>query len=323
MKKLIALLLAAVTMLSMMAACGNAADDAADDKFVIGVCQLIKHDALDAATQGFMDALKEALGDRVEFKLENAAGDSNTCSTIVNTFVNDNVDLILANATPALQAAASATGEIPILGTSITEYGVALEIEGFNGTVGGNISGTSDLAPLDEQAAMLAELFPDAKNVGLLYCSAEANSTYQVETVKKELEGKGIACTLYPFADTNDLQAVVQKAADTSDVIYVPTDNQCASAGETIESINHAKAAGVPIISGEENACAIFGAATLTISYYDLGVTTGKMAAQILKGEADIATMPIAYAEATKKYNKEICDDLQLTIPEGYTPIGQ
>ena len=231
------------------------------------------------------------------------------------------MDLILANATPALQAAASATGEIPILGTSITEYGVALEIEGFNGTVGGNISGTSDLAPLDEQAAMLVELFPDAKNVGLLYCSAEANSTYQVETVKKELEGKGIACTLYPFADTNDLQAVVQKAADTSDVIYVPTDNQCASAGETIDGV--CRDAGVPIISGEENACAIFGAATLTISYYDLGVTTGKMAAQILKGEADIATMPIAYAEATKKYNKEICDDLQLTIPEGYTPIGQ
>ena len=317
MKKLIAILLAAMLLVSL-AACGGAQEE---EKYVVGICQLIKHDALDAATQGFMDALKEALGDRVEFKLENAAGDSNTCSTIVNTFVNDNVDLILANATPALQAAASATGEIPILGTSITEYGVALEIEGFNGTVGGNISGTSDLAPLDEQADMLLELFPDAKNVGLLYCSAEANSTYQVETVKKELEGKGIVCTLYPFADTNDLQAVVQKAADTSDVIYVPTDNQCASAGETIDGV--CRDAGVPIISGEENACAIFGAATLTISYYDLGVTTGKMAAQILKGEADIATMPIAYADATKKYNKEICDDLQLTIPEGYTPIGQ
>ena len=317
MKKITAIILAAMLLLSLTA-CGGAQEDG---KYVVGICQLIKHDALDAATQGFMDALKEELGDRVEFKLENASGDSNTCSTIVNTFVNDNVDLILANATPALQAAASATGEIPILGTSITEYGVALEIEGFNGTVGGNISGTSDLAPLDEQAAMLVELFPDAKNVGLLYCSAEANSTYQVETVKTELEKKGITCTLYPFADTNDLQAVVQKAADVSDVIYVPTDNQCASAGETIDGV--CRDAGVPIISGEENACALFGAATLTISYYDLGVTTGKMAAQILKGEADIATMPIAYADATKKYNKEICDDLQLTIPEGYTPIGQ
>ena len=317
MKRIVATLLAAMLLFSLTA-CGGTQEDG---KYVVGICQLIKHDALDAATQGFMDALTEELGDRVEFKLENAAGDSNTCSTIVNTFVNDNVDLILANATPALQAAASATGEIPILGTSITEYGVALEIEGFNGTVGGNISGTSDLAPLDEQAAMLVELFPEAKTVGLLYCSAEANSTYQVETVKKELEKKGITCTFYPFADTNDLQAVVQKAADSSDVIYVPTDNQCASAGETIDGV--CRDAGVPIISGEENACALFGAATLTISYYDLGVTTGKMAAQILKGETDIATMPIAYAQATKKYNKEICDDLQLTVPEGYTPIGQ
>jgi len=317
MKKITAILLAALLLLSITA-CGGAQEEG---KYVVGICQLIKHDALDAATQGFMDALKEELGDQVEFKLENAAGDSNTCSTIVNTFVNDNVDLILANATPALQAAASATGEIPILGTSITEYGVALEIEGFNGTVGGNISGTSDLADLSEQAAMLVELFPNAGKVGLLYCSAEANSTYQVETVKKELEKKGLTCTFYPFADTNELQAVVQKAADASDVIYVPTDNQCASAGETIDGV--CRDAGVPIISGEENACAIFGAATLTISYYDLGVTTGKMAAQILRGEADIATMPIAYAQATKKYNKEICEDLNLTIPEGYTPIGQ
>lgn len=317
MKKITAILLAALLLLSITA-CGGTQEEG---KYVVGICQLIKHDALDAATQGFMDALKEELGDQVEFKLENAAGDSNTCSTIVNTFVNDNVDLILANATPALQAAASATGEIPILGTSITEYGVALEIEGFNGTVGGNISGTSDLADLSEQAAMLVELFPNAGKVGLLYCSAEANSTYQVETVKKELEKKGLTCTFYPFADTNELQAVVQKAADASDVIYVPTDNQCASAGETIDGV--CRDAGVPIISGEENACAIFGAATLTISYYDLGVTTGKMAAQILRGEADIATMPIAYAQATKKYNKEICEDLNLTIPEGYTPIGQ
>lgn len=317
MKKITAILLAALLLLSITA-CGGAQEEG---KYVVGICQLIKHDALDAATQGFMDALKEELGDQVEFKLENAAGDSNTCSTIVNTFVNDSVDLILANATPALQAAASATGEIPILGTSITEYGVALEIEGFNGTVGGNISGTSDLADLSEQAAMLVELFPNAGKVGLLYCSAEANSTYQVETVKKELEKKGLTCTFYPFADTNELQAVVQKAADASDVIYVPTDNQCASAGETIDGV--CRDAGVPIISGEENACAIFGAATLTISYYDLGVTTGKMAAQILRGEADIATMPIAYAQATKKYNKEICEDLNLTIPEGYTPIGQ
>ena len=324
MKKILAILLAAMMMLSMVACTAAPADENNGDaaqKYVVGICQLIKHDALDAATQGFKDALVAALGDAVEFKEENASGDSNTCATIVNTFVNDEVDLIMANATPALQAAAAATDEIPILGTSVTEYGVALEIENFSGTVGTNISGTSDLADLKEQAAMLIEWFPEAKNVGLLYCSAEPNSTYQVNTVKAELEGKGLTCTLYSFADTNDLQAVVQKAADASDVIYVPTDNQCASAVESIDSI--CRDAGVPIIAGEEGICKGCGVATLSISYYDLGVKTGEMAAKILKGEADISTMPIEYAEATKKYNAEICTALNLTVPEGYAAIGE
>ncbi len=325
MKRIFAILMAAAMLLSMAACTSDApagTGDQAQEKYVVGICQLIQHDALDAATEGFMDALKEALGDAVEFKLENASGDANTCSTIVNSFVTDEVDLIMANATPALQAAASATEDIPILGTSVTEYGVALELDNFNGTVGGNISGTSDLAPLKDQAAMLLEWFPDAKNVGLVYCSAEANSIYQVNTVKAELEGKGVTCTTYPFADTNELQAVVQKAADASEVIYVPTDNQCASAAETIDGI--CRDAGVPIIAGEEGICAGCGIATLSISYYDLGVTTGKMAAKILKGEADIATMPIAYAENfTKKYNAEICTALNLTAPEGYVAIGE
>ena len=325
MKKILALVLAAMLVLSMAACTANPSGNNGGDtakKYVVGICQLIKHDALDAATEGFMDALKEALGaENVEFKLENAAGDSNTCSTIVNSFVTDEVDLIMANATPALQAAAAATEDIPILGTSVTEYGVALEIDNFSGTVGTNISGTSDLADLKEQANMLVEWFPDAKNVGMLYCSAEPNSTYQVETVKKELEGKGLTCTFYPFADTNELQAVVQKAAAASDVIYVPTDNQCASATETIDGV--CRDAGVPIIAGEEGICKGCGVATLSISYYDLGVTTGKMAAQILKGEADIATMPIQYAEATKKYNKEICTALNIPVPDGYAAIGE
>ena len=143
----------------------------------MGICQLVQHVALDAATEGFMDAIKEQLGEEnVTFDLQNAQGDSNTCSTIINSIVSEDVDLILANATAALQAAQAGTNEIPILGTSVTEYGVALGIDDFNGTVGGNISGTSDLAPLDEQAAMLNELFPDAKNVALLYCSAAATS---------------------------------------------------------------------------------------------------------------------------------------------------
>ena len=286
----------------------------------MGICQLVTHDALDAATQGFMDALNEALPGQVEFDVQNAAGDSNTCSTIVNSFVADGVDLILANATPALQAATAATADIPILGTSVTEYGVALNIQGFDGTVGGNVSGTSDLAPLDQQAAMIYELFPDAETVGLIYCSAEANSQYQVDTVKAELEKLGYTCELYPFADSNDAAAVTQTACDASDVIYVPTDNTVASNTGIVDNI--CQPAGVPVVAGEEGIAKGCGVATLSISYYDLGVTTGKMAAQILTGEADISSMPIAYAENfTPKYNPVICEALGLTLPENYVAI--
>ena len=290
------------------------------EPFRVGICQLVTHDALDAATQGFMDALTEELGaDNVTFDVQNAAGDSNTCSTIVNSFVADSVDLIMANATPALQAASAATADIPILGTSVTEYGVALGIDDFTGTVGGNVSGTSDLAPLDQQASMILELFPDVKTVGLLYCSAEANSQYQVDTVKKYLEEKGVACTLYPFADSNDVAAVTQTACDASDVIYVPTDNTVAA--NTAIVANICLPAGKPVIAGEEGMAKGCGVATLSISYYDLGATTGKMAAKILKGEADISTMPIEYAPATPKYNAAMCEKLNITPLEGYTAI--
>ena len=336
LSKLTALLSAAAMTLSL-AACssGNAAstpapadtstptDTAAPSEgatYTVGICQLVTHDALDAATQGFMDALNEALPGQVEFDVQNAAGDSNTCSTIVNSFVADGVDLILANATPALQAATAATADIPILGTSVTEYGVALNIQGFDGTVGGNVSGTSDLAPLDQQAAMIYELFPDAETVGLIYCSAEANSQYQVDTVKAELEKLGYTCELYPFADSNDAAAVTQTACDASDVIYVPTDNTVASNTGIVDNI--CQPAGVPVVAGEEGIAKGCGVATLSISYYDLGVTTGKMAAQILIGEADISSMPIAYAENfTPKYNPVICEALGLTLPENYVAI--
>ena len=326
MKKLLAILLAAMMVLSL-AACGGSDTETAqtgaaeDEKFVVGVCQLLPHEALDAATKGFEDTLKAEFGDKVEVVIELAGGDSALCSTIVNGFVADEVDLIMANATPALQAAYAATEDIPILGTSITEYGVALDLDDFNGVVGGNVSGTSDLAPLTEQAAMIVEWFPDAKNIGLLYCSAEANSIYQVETVKAELEAKGLTATLYAFSDTNELPAVAQKAAAESEVIYIPTDNQAASAAETIDGI--CRPAGVPIIAGEEGLCKGCGVATLSISYYNLGVATAKQAIQILKGEADIAEMPIAYDEApVKKYNQEICAELGIKIPEGYEAIG-
>ena len=337
MKKILAILLTLCMVLAMSACSSSApaatqapaADAPATEApapeakvYKVGICQLVQHVALDAATQGFMDRLTEILGEgNVEFDNQNASGDVATCASIVNAFVSDEVDLIMANATPALQAAAAATADIPILGTSVTEYGVAMDIKDFNGTVGGNISGTSDLAPLDKQAEMIKEWFPDAKNVGLLYCSGEANSQYQVDTVKKYLEEMGYTATLYPFTDSNDMMAVTQTAADASDVIYVPTDNTVAAGTGIVDPI--CQAAGVPVIAGEEGICAGCGVATLSISYYDLGVKTAEMAAQVLTGEADISTMPIGYADKqTPKYNAAICDALGLTPLAGYEAIG-
>lgn len=304
------------------AAASDTTAAAGGDTYTIGICQLVQHDALDAATLGFKDAVTEALGDAVTFDEQNAQGDSNTCSTIMNSFVSNNVDLIMANATPALQAAQAGTNDIPILGTSVTEYGVTLGIDNFDGTVGGNISGTADLAPLDEQAAMLKELFPDASKVGLLYCSAEANSQYQVDTVKAALEELGYTCEYYAFSDSNDLSTIVTKAASSSDVIYVPTDNTAAANTEIINNI--CQPAGVPVIAGEEGICKGCGVATLSISYYDLGVATGKMAVKILTGESNISEMPIEYApQFTKKYNKTICDALGVTVPDDYVAIEE
>ena len=237
-------------------------------------------------------------------------------TTLFYTFVSKKVDLIMANATPALQAAYNATAEIPILGTSVTEYGVALGIDNFSGTVGGNVSGTSDLAPLTEQADMILELLPETKTVGLLYCSAEPNSEYQVQVVEEYLTGKGITCTRYSFSDSNDVAAVTTKAAADSDVIYIPTDNTAASCTETIGSI--VLNAKTPVVAGEKGLCTGCGVATLSISYYDLGYKTGEMAAQVLTGEADIAEMPIQYAPATKMYNPTMCEALGITAPEGY-----
>lgn len=318
MRKITKLLTLAMVgaMAFSLAVCGAA--DAA--KYKVGVCQLVQHDALDAATKGFCDTLKAEFGDDVEIDEQNAQNDTATCATIINSFVSTGVDLILANATPALQAAQAGTNKIPILGTSVTEYGVALGIKDFNGTVGGNVSGTSDLAPLKDQAAMLLELFPDTKKVGLLYCSAEANSQYQVDTVKAALEEKGITCTMYAFSDSNDLATITTNAANNSDVIYVPTDNTAAANTSIVDNI--CRPAKVPVIAGEEGICDGCGVATLSISYYDIGVGTGKMAIKILKGEADISKMPIEYApKFTKKYNKRICEALGIKVPADYVPI--
>jgi putative ABC transport system substrate-binding protein len=310
---------AAASSTASSAAASAAGSAASGESYTVGICQLVQHAALDAATQGFEDALTAAFGENVTFDFQNAQGDSATCATIANGFVSSGVDLIMANATPALQAAQAATNTIPVLGTSVTEYGVALGLTDFDGTVGGNISGTSDLAPLDQQADMIVEWMPDAKKVGLLYCSAEANSQYQVDEVQKYLEEKGITATQYAFSDSNDLSSVCQKAADENDALYVPTDNTVAANTGIVDGI--CRPAKKPVFAGEEGICAGCGVATLSISYYDLGYTTGEMAVKILNGEADISTLPIEYTDVTKKYNKAVCDDLGLTVPEGYEEI--
>lgn len=320
MKKIIALLLT-LLMVTAFTACDTApAED--DGKYVVGICQLTQHVALDAATKGFMDALTEEFGDNVTFELKNANNDQNACPTIIANLVSADVDLIMANATPALTAAVNGTDTIPVLGTSITEYGTALEIDNFNGLVGGNVSGTSDLAPLDQQADMLVDLFPEAKTVAMLYCSAEANSDYQVKKVTEYLTAKGLTCVNYAFTDSNDVSIVAKNAADNADVIYIPTDNTAADCTETINNV----IGDTPVFAGEEGICSGCGVATLCISYYDLGVKTGKMAAKILKGEADISEMKIEYVETfTKKYNKAKCEQLNIDTAaleeKGYTAI--
>ena len=331
-KRITSLILALVLALSLcLTGCGSQGGDTQepagdstgsdDAKYTVGICQLVQHDALDAATQGFIDALNEALPGQVKIVEKNASGHSVNCSTIVNGFVSDGVDLIMANATPALTAAASATSDIPILGTSITAYGVALDMDDFTGTVGGNISGTSDLADLEKQAAMITEWFPETKKVALLFCSAEPNSRYQIEGVAKYLADAGIETEEYAFTDTNDVASVAQAACDYADVIYIPTDNTAAANTEAIANV--LIPAGVPAICGEEGLCSGCGVATLSISYYDLGKTTGQMAAKILTGEANISEMPIEYfPDPVKKYNPAICEALGITVPEDYVAIG-
>ena len=328
-KKLFALILAGLMTLSL-AACGGSQSDSEDgapadsgdgQSYVVGVCQLAPHPALDAATQGFTDALKEALGDQVEIKNQNAGGEVPNCTTIIDGFVAENVDLILANATPALTAAASATSEIPILGTAVTNYGVALDLDTTEDKVlGGNIAGTSDLAPLDQQAAMLQELFPDAKNVGLLYCSAEPNSMFQVETIQGYLEDMGYTCTQYPFTDVNDLSSVAQNAADNSDVLYIPTDNTAANNAETIANV--VVPAKVPVVAGEEGICKGCGCVTLSIDYYELGQITGQQAVEILTGAKSVSETAIGFdTTLEKKFNAANCEALGITVPEDYVAI--
>ena len=320
-KKIIAMAMLMALSLTSLAACGKSGSQSnPNSKYKVGVCQLVQHAALDAATEGFTAALKDELGDEVSVEVQNASGDSATCATICNTFVSEGVDLIMGNATPALVSASQATASIPIVGTSITDYATALDISDWNGKTGINVTGASDLAPLDKQAELLKELFPDAKKVGIVYCTAEANSKYQSTEITKTLKSMGYEVTEFTFSDSNDIQSVVTNACSNSDVLYIPTDNQAAAATETINNV--ALAAKVPIVCGEEGICEGCGVATLSISYYDMGYNAGKMAAKILKEGADPSTMDIQYSnEFTKKYNADICKTLGITPPDGYVAI--
>lgn len=294
----------------------------AQEQYRVGICQILTHEAVEQAAQGFRDALDAELGaGAVLYDMKDASGDAGICTLIINDFIADEVDLILANGTPALQAAAASTADIPILGTSVTEYGVALGIEDFSGLVGGNVSGTSDLAPMDLQAQMIPELFPQARTVGLLYCSAEPNSLYQVENVKACLEGMNLTAIPYPFTDSNDMAAVTQSACENVDVIYIPTDNTVAANATIVDNL--CQPAGIPVVTGDTGTCSIAGAAVLGISYYELGQVTGRMAAKVLTGESDISSMPIAYVEnVTHQYNPLICEALGITVPDGYVPLN-
>ena len=324
--KILSLILAMTLVLAAASVLTSCTDDG---KYTVGIVQLVTHPALDAATKGFKDAVIAGLGEEnVTFDEQNASNDVAMCKTITDSFAASGVDLIMANATPALQAAVKSTNTIPVLGTSVTEYGVALNIDNFNGPVGGTVSGTSDLAPLDQQAQMVLDLVPNVKTVGLLYCGAEANSVYQVNVVKEYLEGKGVTCKTYTFTDTNDVSAVASTAAAENDALYVPTDNTAASCANAIyNAMGDSKK---PIIAGEEGICKGCGIATLSIDYYDLGYATGEMAVKILKGEADISTMAIQYtpeAKLTKKYNKNICEatgiDIAALEAKGFVAIAE
>ena len=297
------------------------------EEYTVGIVQLVTHDALDAATKGFKDALTEELakeGKTVKFKEQNAAGDSTTCTTIANNFVAKKVDLIMANATAALQASANATLNIPILGTSITEYGVALDLKNFDGVIGNNVSGTSDLAPLAEQAEMMRTLMPERKKIALLYCSGEPNSDYQVKAVKAELEKQeGYQCKTFSFTDSNDISSIVNGiVSEGYEAVYIPTDNTAASNSAVIDSI--LRPARIPVFAGEEGICKGCGFATLSISYYNIGKKTGEMAAEVLLGKTDITKLAIQYDEApVKKYHAARCSAFGITIPEGYVAIEE
>lgn len=328
MKKMAGILAASMAAVLAMTACGGSSEPAENNDaeggdaktYTVGIVQQLEHPALDAATEGFRDKLTELLGDSVTFDYQNAQGEQTNCTTIATKFVSNNVDLIMANATTALQSAAAATGDIPIVGTSVTDYKTAGVIE-ENDAPGRNVTGVSDLAPVDEQIALLQRVCPDAEKVAIVYCSAEPNSIFQSELAQQYLGDAGLEFAEYTAADSNEVQAVITKAISECDTVYIPTDNTMANNMEIIKNVT--VPAKVPVICGEENMCGGGGLATLSISYYELGQKAGEMAYDILVNGAEPASMPIEYVSEniTPKYNAETVAALGIEIPEDLVAI--
>ena len=297
---------------------GSAAEEANADALQIGIVQTQAHVALDRAREGFEDGLTEAgytIGEDVVIDYQNAQGDQSNLNTITSQFASDKKDLVLAIATQAAVQMASASSDIPIVGTAITDYESVGLVES-NDAPGGNVTGTSDMNPISDQLALMQQLLPDMTNVGVMYCSAEENSRVQVEQFTQEAEAAGLTVTEMTISNVNEIQqAATSLTGEDIQAIYVPTDNTLASAMTTLTGVtNEAK---IPVFTGEVGMLAGGGLATVSVDYYELGKQTGAMAAQILKGEATPADMPIEMPETTTtEINQEIVDLLGITVPD-------
>ncbi len=306
MKKILALVLALLMVLSLCACGGSGSSEGA---YKVGICQLMVHDSLDKATQGFQDALTEELkaaGKTVDFDLQ-VAGEANLCTTVINTFTAKKVDLIMANATPALLAGANATTTIPVLGTSVTDYA-----DTFGGSIPANVSGTSDAVPFAEQAQMMIDSLKlkSGDVVGVLYCTNESNSLIQYEAVKALFEAEGIVVEAYTFSETTELQTVVTNMASKVKAVYIPSDNTVAANDAIVGTICTEQK--VPVYTSYGGAICY---ASLAIDYYELGAETGRMAAKILLGEATPADLEVKTLTPAVSYNAELCQQLGIEIP--------